>query len=188
MTDKQPDPAEWPAREIAALAMNMYVRGTDRLLEAETRDIIREAYAGQTAELAEFKSILRGWHNSYDPVFRQELGVEEPKSELDALRELRNEDVGMEGIECRMAWEHVGKLEAEIERLTAPLSTTVDGVFIVPLMEVWVIYQGKPLAVAVASVGYSINLMADNPWGTGTVAPHEWFYSTRQAAEAAKEK
>ncbi len=74
---------------------------------------------------------------------------------------------------------------AELERLTAPLRTTVDGVFIVPLMEVWVIYQGKPLAVVVASVGYSIDLMADNPWGTGTVAPHEWFYSTREAAEAA---
>ena len=32
-------------------------------------------------------------------------------------------------------------------------------------------------------VGYSIDL-APNPWGSGTLAPHEWFYSTREAAEA----
>ncbi len=75
----------------------------------------------------------------------------------------------------------------EIKRLQAivdKLSTTVDGVPITPRMTLWVIYNGEPLAVVVEAVGYSIDL-EDNPWGSGTVAPHEWFYSTREAAEAA---
>lgn len=75
----------------------------------------------------------------------------------------------------------------DVQAIVDKPSKTVDGVPITPRMTVWVIFKGKPLAVVVESVGYSIDL-ENNPWGSGTVAPHEWFYSTRQAAEAAKGK
>lgn len=86
--------------------------------------------------------------------------------------------------------EALAKQTKELEQLresVGSLRKTADGTYIVPYMTVWVIHRGEPLAVEVESVGYSIDLK-NNPWGSGTVAPHEWFFSTRAAAEAAREE
>lgn len=75
----------------------------------------------------------------------------------------------------------------EAADLIEKLPMTADSVPIVPRIKVWVLHNGKPLEVQVASIGRSVDL-EDNPWGSGTMDPERWFYSTQEAAEAARSK
>ncbi len=61
MTDKLPDPAAVAAKEIADAFWNMPVRradGCEISAKRFARDIIREAYAEQTAELERLRAIV----------------------------------------------------------------------------------------------------------------------------------
>jgi butyrate kinase len=87
----------------------------------------------------------------------------------------------------------INKLKAEIEslrKIVDMLPKTADGVPIHPGMKVYVQHHGAPLAVVVETTGRNVELV-NNPWGSGTMSPERYFYSTPEGAvdaEIAKEQ
>lgn len=74
------------------------------------------------ADLAEIETIVRAWHNGYDPEWRKAFSMQEPESILEALRGLAAEDADNTSIMEKSLTERCDQQAAEIERLRIALA------------------------------------------------------------------